>query len=318
MQFGLHAGTRGAAMDPDGLLTIARRAEALGFTHLGLSDHVVIAREVNSPYPYTKTGKWFAQDSGECLDQLTALAFVAAGTTTLRLLTSVMVLPHRPVVLTAKMLTTIDHLSRGRLTVGVGVGWMEEEIIALGAPTFKGRGKLADEYIEGFRELWTQDDPEYAGEYVNFNGILFEPKPTQKPYPPIWIGGETKPARRRAGKMGDGWYPVNNNPAAPYDTLDRYAAGLADMRAQADVAGRDPSAIETGLITVGYRMGEADQLDDGSRKPFTGSADDILNDVGTFRDGGLNHMIVGFESDDLQRSLDTIEEFAEAVMGKIG
>jgi len=195
---------------------------------------------------------------------------------------------------------------------------MEEEIIALGAPTFKGRGKLADEYIEGFRELWTQDDPEYAGEYVNFNGILFEPKPTQKPYPPIWIGGETKPARRRAGKMGDGWYPVNNNPAAPYDTLDRYAAGLADMRAQADVAGRDPSAIETGLITVGYRMGEADQLDDGSRKPFTGSADDILNDVGTFRDGGLNHMIVGFESDDLQRSLDTIEKFAEAVMGKIG
>jgi len=122
MQFGLHAGTRGAAMDPDGLLTIARRAEALGFTHLGLSDHVVIAREVNSPYPYTKTGKWFAQDSGECLDQLTALAFVSAGTTTLRLLTSVMVLPHRPVVLTAKMLTTIDHLSRGRLTVGVGVG----------------------------------------------------------------------------------------------------------------------------------------------------------------------------------------------------
>ena len=118
--------------------------------------------------------------------------------------------------------------------------------------------------------------------------------------------------------MGDGWYPVNNNPAAPYDTLDRYAAGLADMRAQADVAGRDPSAIETGLITVGCRMGEADQLDDGSRKPFTGSADDILNDVGTFRDGGLNHMIVGFESDDLQRSLDTIEKFAEAVMGKIG
>jgi len=317
MRFGLHAGTRGAAMDPDGLLAIARKAEEFGFTHLGLSDHVVIATDVNSPYPYTKSGKWFAQDSGECLDQLTALAFVAAGTSTLRLLTSVMVLPHRPPVLTAKMLGTIDHLSRGRLTVGVGVGWMAEEIAILDAPTFKHRGKLANEYIEAFRALWTQALPVYQGEFVSFGGVLFEPKPVQKPHPPIWVGGETRPARRRAGRMGDGWYPVSNNPAAPYDSLARYTAGLADMRAHAEASGRDPGDIEAGLLTVGYRLGEADLLDDGTRRPFTGSLEDIRDDVGAFAEAGLDHMVIGFESDDLQRSLDTIEAFAAEVIAKV-
>ena len=316
MRFGLHAGTRGAAMDPDGLVAIAQKAEALGFSHFGLSDHVVIATEVNSPYPYTKSRKWFAHDTGECLDQLTALAFVAAATSTLRLLTSVMVLPHRPPVLTAKMLGTIDHLSRGRLTVGVGVGWMAEEIALLNAPPFERRGKMADEYIEAFRVLWSEALPVYEGEFVNFSGVLFEPKPVQKPYPPIWVGGETRPARRRAGKMGDAWYPVSNNPAAPYDSLERFVAGLADMRVHAEAAGRDPATIEAGLITVGYRIGEPDLLDDGGRRPFTGSAEAVLDDVGAFAEAGLDHMVIGFESDDLQRSLDTIEAFAADVIAK--
>ena len=140
MKFGLHLGTRGAAMDPAGLITIAKRAEELGFGHLGLSDHVVLTEHVTTPYPYTKNRKWFAQDTGECLDQLTALSFVAAATTDIRLLTSVMVLPHRHPILSAKMLATIDHLSGGRLTVGVGAGWMREEIELLGAPSYERRG----------------------------------------------------------------------------------------------------------------------------------------------------------------------------------
>lgn len=317
MQFGLHCGTRGAAMDPDGLIAIARKAEACGFTHLGLSDHVVIATEVDSPYPYTKSGKWFAHDTGECLDQLATLAFVAAATTKLRLLTSVMVLPHRPPVLTAKMLATVDHLSRGRVTVGVGVGWMAEEIALLTDVPFKRRGGLADEYIEAFRTLWTDPRPTYEGEIVKFDGLLFEPKPAQSP-PPIWVGGETKPARRRAGKMGDAWYPVTNNPAAPYDTLDRYKAGLADMRAEAENAGRDPAGIDTGLLAVGYRFGEEDRLEDGQRRAFTGAPTTVLDDVAAFAEAGLNHLVIGFESADLARSLDTIESLGQEVVAKAG
>ena len=137
MDFGLHLGVRGPAAQPDSLRIIAEEAELLGFTHLGLSDHIVIANKVNSPYPYTKTGKWFAEDNGECLEQLTTLSFIAASTSHIRLLTSVMVLPHRPPILTAKMLNTIDVLSKGRLTVGLGVGWLEEEIALLNGPDFK-------------------------------------------------------------------------------------------------------------------------------------------------------------------------------------
>lgn len=317
MEFGLHLGTRGAALDPDGLLAIARKIESLGFAHLGLSDHIVIANEVDSPYPYTKSKVWFAQDSGDCLDQLTTLAFLACGTEQLRLLTSVMVMPHRPPILTAKMLATADILSKGRVTVGVGVGWMEEEINLLGAPTFKRRGKLTDEMLAAFKILWTESDPRYEGEFVRFSDLKFEPKPVQNPHPPIWIGGETNPAGRRAGQVGDGWYPVGNNPAAPYDTVGRYADGLAAVGAFAEAAGRDPADLDTGLLALWYRMGETLENDDGERMAFTGDPEAILDDIGKYAEAGLQHLVIGFESDDLQQSLDRLDAFAESVMRKI-
>jgi probable F420-dependent oxidoreductase len=199
MEFGLHLGTRGPAASSDSLLRIARRAEELGFLHLGLSDHVVIAARVDTEYPYTKSGSWFAEDTGVCLEQVTTLGFVAAATTRLRLLSSVMVLPHRPALLAAKMLTTVDILSKGRLTVGAGVGWMAEELALLGAPPFKARGAASDEYIQAFRALWTERRPAFAGRFVAFDNLLFEPKPAQRPHPPIWVGGESAQARIRSG-----------------------------------------------------------------------------------------------------------------------
>ncbi|MEL0080171.1 MAG: LLM class flavin-dependent oxidoreductase, partial [Rhodospirillales bacterium] len=146
MQFGLHFGSRGNAGEPDSLKELAFAAEKLGYAHFGMSDHVVVADTVNSAYPYSPTGRFFAQDTGVSLEQVTALSFVAAATTKIRLLTSVLVLPHRHPVLAAKMLSTVDVLSKGRLTVGVGVGWMEEEIALLGGPPFKDRAKASDEY----------------------------------------------------------------------------------------------------------------------------------------------------------------------------
>jgi probable F420-dependent oxidoreductase len=316
MKYGLHVGLRGAALDPDGLVAIAHKAEVLGFEHLGFSDHLVIADRVESPCPYTKSRIWFAQDSGDCLDQLTALAFVAAATTRLRLLTSVMVIPHRAPMLTAKMLATADILSKGRLTVGVGVGWSEEEISLLGAPTFKGRGKLADETLAAMRILWTEVSPEFDGEYVSFKGLKFEPKPVQKPHPPIWVGGETKPARRRAGQVGDGWYPVGNNPTSPYDTVARFSKGLMDMQGYAEMAGRDPDSIDIGLNVIWFRMDEIYENEDGNRMPFTGSDAAIIDDIGAYEAAGLNHLVINFEGDDLQLSLDRLDAFAARIMTK--
>ena len=317
MKFGLHVGTRGAALDPDALLAIARKTEALGFEHLGFSDHLVIANQVNSPYTYTKSRVWFAQDSGDCLDQLTTLAFVAAGTERLRLLTSVMVIPHRPPVLTAKMLASADILSKGRVTVGIGVGRMAEEIALLGAPTFERRGKLADETITAIKVLWTESDPEFTGEFVSFSDLKFEPKPVQKPHPPIWIGGETRPARRRAGQVGDAWYPVGNNPAAPYDSVSKFTGGLAEVRQFATESGRDPASLDTGLLALWYRMDETLENDDGERMAFTGNAETIIDDIGRYEEAGLNHLVIGFESDDLQQSLDRLDAFAETIMPNV-
>lgn len=233
MKFGLHFGSRGMVGNPDTLAAVARKAEALGYEHFGVSDHVVVATEVDSRYPYSESGKFFAQDTGVCLEQVTTLSFIAAATTRIRLLTSVPVLPHRHPMLAAKMLATLDVLSKGRLTCGVSVGWMAEEMALLGAPPFADRARASDEYMQAFRELWTSAAPELQGQFAKFEKLKFEPKPVQKPHPPLWVGGEIGAARRRAGRLGDGWYPVAANPNAPLDTADLYAAGLAEVRGEA-------------------------------------------------------------------------------------
>jgi len=296
MKFGMHLGIRGPAAEPDSLAEIARAAEYMGLDYLGFSDHVVIAASVDSVYPYTDDGRWFAEDSGDCMEQISTICYVAAATTRIRLLTSVMVLPHRPPLLAAKMLTTADVLSKGRLTVGVGVGWMAEEIALLDGPNFIERGKAADEMISGFKELWTAPRPKQSGDHVSFDGVLFAPKPVQKPHPPIWVGGESAPARRRAGRIGDGWYPVCNNPKAPFDTPERYATGLADVHAAAEAAGRDGSALATGLYVIWHSLEGPLFNDAGERRCFTGKSSDIERDIAEFEAAGLQNLVIGFEA----------------------
>jgi len=314
MDFGLHLGIRGPGANPDALKVIAQEAELLGFAYLGFSDHVVIAEKVDSYYPYAKNGRWFAEDSGECLEQITTLCFTAAVTNRIRLLTSVMVLPHRPVVLAAKMLKTVDVLSKGRLTVGLGVGWMAEEIALLSGPPFAERGKAADEYIRAFRELWTSDAPVFKGEHVAFECLKFHPKPVQEPHPPLWIGGEAKAGRQRAGRLGDGWYPVGNNPAAPFDTAGRYAAGLADVKLAAELAGRDPEEITRGLLGIWYQLGEGDRDTEGGRRIFTGSAQAIVDDIAAYRAVGLQTFVIGGESASLEQCLERMRQFEAEIM----
>ncbi|MFT5174346.1 MAG: putative F420-dependent oxidoreductase [Gammaproteobacteria bacterium] len=313
MEFGLHVGTRGAAGTPDGLRSIAIKAQSLGFSHIGLSDHVVIATDVESWYPYTDNGKWFAQDSGYCLEQISLLNFLAGCTETIRLLSSVMVVPYRHPILTAKMLVTADVMSKGRLIVGVGSGWMAEEMRLLDSPPFADRGQITNEYIQAFRNLWTESAPEFHGKFVDYAHLKFEPKPLQKPHPPIWVGGESRPARRRAAQLGDAWYPVSNNPAALLDTAQRFASAFDSVQHMAAAAGRDPANIDSALLAIGYRL-EADASNSPERRTFTGSAQAIIDDIGGYRDHALKHMIISFESDDLNKSIDTLEAFASDIM----
>lgn len=317
MNFGVHFGSRGVAGNPDTLTAVAQKAEALGYGHLGMSDHVIVATEVESKYPYSESGKFFGQETGVSLEQVTALSFVAAVTNRIRLLTSVLVLPHRHPLLAAKMLSTVDILSKGRLTVGVGIGWMSEEIALLGGPPFGNRAKASDEYIESFKELWSNETPKKKGSYVAFDKLLFSPKTKQEPHPPIWIGGETKQARRRTGLLGTGWYPVANNPRTPLDTAELYSAGLNDVRREAKRNGREPDHIVGALLVTNCRIEDKNSTQYGSRQTFTGSANAIIDDIETFRASGLEHFVIGGDGGDLQRTNDRLEQFAMEVMSKI-
>src|SRR5262249_36673794 len=236
MKFGLSTVTRGVFSTRESYRAVAVAAERAGFDFLSVSDHVVVPANLKSKYPYTASGAFSAAEEGYCLDLLATIAFLSGCTERLRLLASVMVVPHRPAMLTAKMLATIDVLSNGRLIFGAGAGWMKEEFALLGAP-FEERGKVTDEYLEAFLELWTKEAPAYRGKHVDFADVLCYPKPIQKPHPPIWIGGESPPALRRTIRFADAWYPGNNSQTKPLDTVPRLAAGIADLRRACEAQG---------------------------------------------------------------------------------
>ncbi|MDA1098431.1 MAG: TIGR03619 family F420-dependent LLM class oxidoreductase [Proteobacteria bacterium] len=314
MRFGIMIMARGPGGRAPGLTAMAQRAEAGGLDIIAINDHVVVPNGIASTYPYSEDGVWAGRAVGECLEMVTAASFIAAATNKIELLTSVMVVPYRPAVLAAKMLATLDVLSNGRLTVGCGAGWMQEEFAALGLPPFAGRGKVTDEYIAAFRTLWTDESPSMAGEYVQFSDITFEPKPLHQPRLPIWIGGEGGAAIRRAARAGDGWYPCSHNPAYPMDTPDRYAQGLARLNAAADKLGRSSADIHRAYLAVRPVIGKEQRDSDGNRRAFAGTPDAIRDDIGAFADAGVETIIFPSAGRDLSEILDRISWLTEDVL----
>ena len=167
-----------------------------------------------------------------------------------------MILPYRNPVATAKTLATIDVLSRGRVTVGVGVGWLREEFEALGAADFDRRGAVSDEYLRIFKALWTESPASFAGEFYRFDDVRCLPRPVQKPHPPIWIGGHSKAALRRVARLGDGWHPVGANPAVPL-TPAELRRDLDELYRLTEAEGRDPVGAHDLLQGAALRRGPA-------------------------------------------------------------
>jgi probable F420-dependent oxidoreductase len=304
MRYGFYLPTRGRCAEPDALLALLKRAEALGFHSVVIADHVVFPVHIASKYPYTVSGAF--PGDGDALEQLALTAFVAASTRTLRLVTSVMILPHRHPVLAAKTLATIDVLSRGRLTVGVGVGWLREEFRALGAPDFDRRGAASDEILQIFRTLWTRSPASFNGEFFRFDEVKCLPAPVQKPHPPIWVGGHSRAALRRVARYGDGWHPVGATPAAMLGPVE--LRGLIDeLRRLMKAEGRDPDTL-----TIAYKapVYDVEATDGGARRPFSGPPAQVLEDIAVYARLGVHELIFDFRSDDLARSLERMERFA--------
>lgn len=238
MKLGLMFANIGAAVSPDGAAAIAKHAETAGFESLWTVEHVVVPAGYESKYPYNRSGKMAGGDDAPIPDPLIWLSYVAAHTERIRLATGMLILPQRSPLVTAKALATLDVLSSGRVTLGVGIGWLREEFEAIGVP-FEGRGRRTDEAIEAMRALWQQDQPSYEGQTVRFHDCRLWPKPVHRRIP-IVIGGHGEMAARRAGRLGDGFFPGRSKP-------DEVKPLLQVMRQAAEDAGRDPDSIELTL-----------------------------------------------------------------------
>jgi len=310
MRYGFYIPTRGKTAEPDALEALVGRGEALGFHSAMIADHIAFPVTIKSRYPYTVDGVFPGQ--GDALEQLSLMAFLAGRTSRLRLVTSVMILPHRNPVVTAKMLATIDVLSRGRVTVGVGVGWLREEFEALGAPEFERRGEVSDEYLRIFKTLWTECPASFAGKFYRFDAVRCLPAPVQTPHPPIWIGGHSQAALRRVARLGDGWHPVGANPAVPL-TPAELRARLDDLRRLTEAEGRDPAQLTISMKAPLYDPGKP-VVRGSERRPFSGSAKEIAEDINTYARLGVSELVFDFRSESQPESLERMERFAQLVM----
>jgi len=317
MQIGFNLPISGP-MSESGIVTrIAQEGEAMGYDYLTLTDHILLPNLKVPGYPYSESGEFFTEGPQNRHDQLTAAAYIAAKTSHIRLVLAVMVVPYRPAVLAAKMLATVDVLSDGRLTVGIGAGWLESEFDAVATTPFAKRGPVTDEYIRAFRTLWTEEAPRLQGDWVKFDEVLFEPKPVQKPHPPIWVGGESGPALRRAARLGNAWYPIGSNNKHLLDSLPRYRAGIARLRKFAADAGRDPASIALTYRIKRYGEAVPGKASDGERRLFSGSAADIAGDLRALRDLGVTAVDIDFERPDPDASLAEMRRFKETVLARI-
>ena len=235
MKFGIIFANTGPFAEPAAAVEMAQAAEAAGFESLWTVEHTVVPAGYRSTYPYDRSGRMPGNDDAPIPDPLVWLAFLASATTTVQLATGILIQPQRNPVVLAKEVATLDHLSGGRVQLGVGVGWLEEEFDAVGIP-YAERGRRTDDGIAAMRAMWSQDQATYHGEFTSFTDCICRPRPVGGTVP-IHVGGHTEVAARRAGRLGDGFFPASGSHAG----LSRL---FATARQTAEAEGRDPAAIE--------------------------------------------------------------------------
>lgn len=243
MKFGITYANAGPSSGPEHATALATLAERAGFESLWAVEHVVVPVGYESQYPYSKDGRMPGGYDVDIPDPLIWLTWVGAHTTRLRLATGILILPQRNPLIVAKEAATLDRLTGGRLMLGVGIGWLREEFDALGVP-FEERGARTEDYVHALRAAWTQYEPTYHGRFASFDRAKSLPRPAQASGVPVVVGGHSEAAARRAGRVGDGFFPGGR-------TLDETARLVQVMRKAAEEAGRDPDAIE---VTCGGPM----------------------------------------------------------------
>lgn len=288
--------TRGITTDPGYVVPLVEMLEETGVESVWTVEHVVVAEDYEPLYPYSEDGRMPAGPDTQMPDPLEWLAFAAARTDRIRLGTSVLIASQHSAVILAKRTATLDALSDGRLTLGVGIGWQREEYEAIGVP-YRDRGRRLDECIESMRALWTQDVASYHGRHVDFERIQLDTRPARAEGVPIVIGGSSEPAARRAGRLGDGFYPYVISPSD-------YASRLETLRAAAREAGRDPDRIERTVWPASYA--------------FDRAFDPEL--VREYQEAGLDRVVISAVeagTPDIDGQRDFIRRYQDEVLGRL-
>ncbi len=299
MKFGISLPTYPAGATVEGFVAVAKAAERLGYTSAWTTDHIIMPPEQAGPY-------------ASIFEPLMVLAYLSAETETVNLGISVIVVPQRNGIVLAKELATLDHLSSGRLIVGVGAGWNEAEFRMLDAESrFHRRGAYLDETIEVWRHLWTDPSRQFSGEFYDLPEVAFGPLPLTVGGPPVWVGGSSAAARRRAGRIGAAWHPVNV-PAA------EISSQFAVVQKAAEKAGRAAPAITPRLSMQFGTSFDGPVSASGALAIEASTRDEMVEKLNAYRDAGASEIICHFGSPDGAAVVEAMELFASDVMPAFG
>ena len=298
MKFGIWIPNCRHLATPEIIRGAAVRAEQLGYDSVWVSDHVVVpnANVVNF---------------GETIfDPLVTLGVIAGATSRVRLGTTVLIVPYRNAVVTAKMISSLDALSGGRVVFGIGAGWVAAESAMLNVP-FAERGAMTDEYLEAMQELWTKPAPSFSGKYTQFSGLKFEPKPVQKPHPPIWVGGHSKAALRRTAQFGAAWHPINRSP-------EELRVGRTELARLCQARGRAvPPALTLRNDVRIVAPGEAAPKSTHGGRVIAGEPARLIEQIAELADCGVEHLVLEFLASDGPELDGQMVAFAERVRPKL-
>ncbi|MFQ5519814.1 MAG: LLM class F420-dependent oxidoreductase [Candidatus Methylomirabilia bacterium] len=312
VRFGFSLQGRGVLAEREAITTLAKRAEALGYDSIWVTDRLLIPVQSRSAYPYSPTGAFPLGPDEPWLEPLTALTYLATITERISVGTSVLVIPYRNPIVTAKALATADHLSGGRVILGAGIGWWREEFAGIGVP-FEDRAARTVEYLRIMKEIWTKPRIAFEGRFAHVGeagGV--RPHPAQQPRIPIWIGGHSEAALRRVTAVGDGWHPLGLRPPV---TL--YPAEMGDkvrqLRELAVTAGRDPASI-TIALKAPLKL---EDIGGPARTPLSGSPFQVVEDLNAYVAVGVTHFVLDFSVGTVPAMLDVLERFAGDVRPQV-
>ena len=312
VRFGFSVQGRGALADREGLGTLARRADALAYDSIFVTDRMLIPVASTSGYPYSPTGAFPLGPDEPWLEALTAVTWLATITQRIHVGTSVLVVPYRNPVFTARALATADYLSGGRVILGAGIGWWREEFEAVGVP-FAERAARTVESLRIMKEIWTKPRVAFEGRFwriAEAGGV--RPHPAQRPHIPIWIGGHTEAALRRVVAIGDGWHPLGLRPPVALHPPEM-AAAVRHLQDLAVAAKRDPLGI---TITFKGPV-KFDPAAPKNRSPLTGSTAQIAEDLSAYVLAGVEHFVLDFSVPTVPEMLDVLERFAADVRPEV-